>query len=106
MEDMCQLSERLTDDKYRGSYEQVSRVIARHSARFGINGKKRRLRRSGFVAFGESAGIHGEATVGLIDTVLRETEAMTVQIEQSPLEQAARERVAHIVRERAERLRA
>ena len=32
MEDLCQLSEQLTEYKYRGSYEQVSKVINRFSA--------------------------------------------------------------------------
>lgn len=32
MEDLCQLSEQLTEYKYRGSYEQVSKVINRLSA--------------------------------------------------------------------------
>jgi serine/threonine-protein kinase HipA len=32
MEDMCQLSERLTEYKYRGSYEQVAKIILRHSS--------------------------------------------------------------------------
>jgi serine/threonine-protein kinase HipA len=32
MEDLCQLSEQLTEYKYRGSYEQVSKVIHRFSA--------------------------------------------------------------------------
>lgn len=32
MEDMCQLSERLTEYKYKGSHEQVSKVIAANSA--------------------------------------------------------------------------
>lgn len=31
MEDMCQLTERLTEDKYKGSYEQIGRVIRNHS---------------------------------------------------------------------------
>ena len=31
MEDMCQLSERLTEDKYKGSYEQVARLILKYS---------------------------------------------------------------------------
>ena len=30
MEDMCQLTDRLTEDKYRGSLEQVGKVILRH----------------------------------------------------------------------------
>jgi serine/threonine-protein kinase HipA len=32
MEDMCQLSERLTEDKYKGSYEQVAKLILKYSA--------------------------------------------------------------------------
>jgi len=32
MEDMCQLTERLTEHKYRGSYEQVAKVILKYSA--------------------------------------------------------------------------
>lgn len=32
MEDMCQLSERLTEYKYKGSYEQVAKLIRRYSA--------------------------------------------------------------------------
>lgn len=32
MEDMCQLSERLTEDKYKGSHEQVAKLILKHSA--------------------------------------------------------------------------
>ena len=31
MEDFCQLAERLTADKYRGSYELCARIIKRHS---------------------------------------------------------------------------
>lgn len=32
MEDMCQLSERLTEHKYKGSYEQIAKVIQAYSA--------------------------------------------------------------------------
>ncbi len=32
MEDMCQLSERLTEYKYKGSYEQIARLIRKYSA--------------------------------------------------------------------------
>lgn len=32
MEDMCQLTERLTEDKYKGSYEQIGKIILKHSA--------------------------------------------------------------------------
>lgn len=31
MEDMCQLSERLTEDKYKGSHEQVAKLILKYS---------------------------------------------------------------------------
>ena len=31
MEDACQLSERLTEDKYRSSYEQVAKIIRQYS---------------------------------------------------------------------------
>lgn len=32
MEDMCQLSERLTEDKYRGSYERIAKLIRQYSS--------------------------------------------------------------------------
>ena len=32
MEDMCQLSERLTEDKYKGSYERIARMIRQYSS--------------------------------------------------------------------------
>jgi serine/threonine-protein kinase HipA len=32
MEDMCQLTERLTEYKYRGSYEQIAKAIQRYSS--------------------------------------------------------------------------
>lgn len=32
MEDMCQLSERLTEDKYKGSYERITKLIRQHSS--------------------------------------------------------------------------
>ena len=32
MEDMCQLTERLTEHKYKGSYEQIAKAIQRFSA--------------------------------------------------------------------------
>jgi serine/threonine-protein kinase HipA len=31
MEDMCQLSERLTEDKYKGSHEQISKLLLKYS---------------------------------------------------------------------------
>ena len=37
MEDMCQLTERLTEDKYQGSYEQIAKVIAKYSAYPGLD---------------------------------------------------------------------
>ena len=37
MEDMCQLTERLTEHKYNGSYEQIGKAIARYSASPGLD---------------------------------------------------------------------
>ena len=37
MEDMCQLTERLTEDKYHGSYEQIGKTIQKHSATPGLD---------------------------------------------------------------------
>jgi serine/threonine-protein kinase HipA len=32
MEDMCQLTERLTEDKYKGSYEQIAKTLLKYSS--------------------------------------------------------------------------
>jgi serine/threonine-protein kinase HipA len=32
MEDMCQLTERLTEDKYKGSHERIAKAISQYSA--------------------------------------------------------------------------
>jgi serine/threonine-protein kinase HipA len=32
MEDMCQLTERLTKDKYKGSHERIAKAIGQYSA--------------------------------------------------------------------------
>ena len=37
MEDMCQLTERLTEDKYNGSYEQIGKAILKYSANPGLD---------------------------------------------------------------------
>lgn len=37
MEDFCQLDRRLTEDKYRGSYERCEKIIERYSARVGLD---------------------------------------------------------------------
>ncbi len=37
MEDMCQLTGRLTEDKYQGSYEQIARTIQKYSAVPGLD---------------------------------------------------------------------
>jgi len=37
MEDMCQLTERLTEQKYRGSYEQIGKAIVTHSQTPGLD---------------------------------------------------------------------
>lgn len=36
MEDMCQLTERLTEHKYKGSHEQISKAIKRYTANPGL----------------------------------------------------------------------
>jgi len=37
MEDMCQLTERQTEDKYKGSYEQIGKTIKKYSANAGLD---------------------------------------------------------------------
>lgn len=37
MEDMCQISGKLTENKYRGSYEQIAKKIAGHSTAAGLD---------------------------------------------------------------------
>jgi len=37
MEDMCQLTERLTEDKYHGSYEQIAKAIVKYSTNPGLD---------------------------------------------------------------------
>jgi serine/threonine-protein kinase HipA len=37
MEDMCQLTERLTEDKYHGSYEQIGKAIWKYSTTPGLD---------------------------------------------------------------------
>lgn len=37
MEDFCQLSERLTVDKYKGSYEKCARIVKEYSIRPGLD---------------------------------------------------------------------
>jgi serine/threonine-protein kinase HipA len=37
MEDMCQLTERLTEHKYKGSYEQIAKAIKKYSANPGLD---------------------------------------------------------------------
>jgi len=37
MEDMCQLTERLTEHKYKGSYEQIAKIIKRYSINPGLD---------------------------------------------------------------------
>ncbi len=37
MEDFCQLDLRLTEDKYRGSYERCAKIIKQYSSRIGID---------------------------------------------------------------------
>lgn len=37
MEDMCQLTERLTEHKYQGSYEQIAKTVQKYSATPGLD---------------------------------------------------------------------
>lgn len=37
MEDMCQLTERLTEDKYSGSYERIAKTIQKYSVTSGLD---------------------------------------------------------------------
>lgn len=37
MEDMCQLTERLTEQKYKGSYEQIAKAIKKYSVNPGLD---------------------------------------------------------------------
>jgi serine/threonine-protein kinase HipA len=37
LEDMCQITERLTEHKYKGSYEQIAKAIKKYSANTGLN---------------------------------------------------------------------
>lgn len=37
MEDFCQLDERLTEDKYKGSYERCAKIIRKYSSRAGLD---------------------------------------------------------------------
>jgi serine/threonine-protein kinase HipA len=37
MEDMCQLTERLTEDKYNGSYQQIAKAILKYSINPGLD---------------------------------------------------------------------
>jgi len=37
MEDMCLLTERMTENKYLGSYEQIAKVLLKHSANPGLD---------------------------------------------------------------------
>ena len=37
MEDFCQLDLRLTEDKYKGSYERCAKIIEKYSSRSGID---------------------------------------------------------------------
>lgn len=37
MEDFCQLDLRLTEDKYKGSYERCAKIIKKYSSRYGID---------------------------------------------------------------------
>lgn len=54
MEDFCQLSCRLTQDKYKGSYEQCGRLIKKYSTTPGLDMSELFLRVAGSFAMGNS----------------------------------------------------
>ncbi len=54
MEDFCQLSYRLTQDKYKGSYEQCGRIIKKCSATPGLDLSELFLRVVGSFVMGNS----------------------------------------------------
>ena len=54
MEDFCQLSYRLTQDKYKGSYEQCGRIIKKYSATPGLDLSELFLRVVGSFVMGNS----------------------------------------------------
>lgn len=67
MEDFCQLSSRLTEDKYKGSYESCGRIIQKFSSRPGLDLSELFLR----IAF---SFIIGNSDMHLKNFSLRETE--------------------------------
>ena len=165
MEDLCQISERLTEDKYRGSYEQIAKHVARHSGRPGIdlselflvvvfsfvtgnadmhlknvslyrpgdewilapaydllstvlvlpddpeetaltlNGKKRRLNRSDFVAFGATAGLNPKAIDGLIRSIVRREPHLLAAVDEAILPGDLKHRFREVIAERTALLR-
>ncbi|MDO4961203.1 MAG: HipA domain-containing protein [Eubacteriales bacterium] len=54
MEDFCQLDGRLTEDKYRGSYERCGKIITKHSIQPGLDLSELYLRVVFFFAVGNS----------------------------------------------------
>ena len=54
MEDFCQLSYRLTQDKYKGSYEQCGRIIKKYSITPGLDMSELFLRVAGSFVIGNS----------------------------------------------------
>ena len=54
MEDFCQLSNRLTQDKYRGSYENCGRIIQKYSITPGLDLSELFLRVAGSFVMGNS----------------------------------------------------
>ncbi|MBK7172625.1 MAG: hypothetical protein IPH84_05190 [Bacteroidales bacterium] len=59
-EDICQVTERLTEDKYHGSYEQVAKAIWKFSANLGIGMSSISLNRYYFTFLTRNADMHSE----------------------------------------------
>ncbi len=164
MEDLCQLSGRLTEDKYRGSYEKIGSVVRQYSSRPGVdlselflvvvfsfaagnadmhlknfslyrpgrewflapaydlvatdlvipddpeesaltvNGKKRRLLRTDFVAFGTTIGINPKAVERLIGAIVDRHPEFRDLITNSFLTSETADRFATLLDQRIARL--
>ena len=165
MEDMCQLTERQTENKYKSSYERIAKAIAQYSSMpkmdvtnffetvlfswitgnndmhlknfslyepqdgtirltpaydllnaailnpkddeelaLTLNGRKKRLKRTDFVAAGETMGIDPKTVDRLIGKYVRLYPRMSEFIGQSFLDEDLKNRYNEMLRERISRL--
>jgi len=165
MEDFCQLSNRITADKYKGSYEGCGKVIQKYSKNVGIdeaeffyrlifcfitgnsdmhlknfsliedapksrvfglsaaydmlpvnvimpqdkdqmaltvNGKKRNIRQKDFLVLAESIGVSIITAKRLISRILKLTDKMLVEVDQSYVPDYMKEDLKRLIMERCE----